>query len=246
MYNFPKISKKEISFLTVDQMILVDKLMIDTYDISLIQMMEHAWRWLALLCRERFLWWDCIGKKVCILAGTGWNGWWALVAARRLHIRWADVHVLTSKKLEMYSWVPKRQLDIISQMKIPHSSIEEGVSFLHADVILDGLIWYSLHWETRGDIASAIKQANESNIPICSLDTPSWLNLASAHISDQTIRASSTLTLALPKTWLIDPNAQSYVWDLYVADISVPMSIYDKLWVSASHIFSKSDIIRVW
>jgi NAD(P)H-hydrate epimerase len=71
----------EIPYLTSDQMVEVDRAMIETYEIELIQMMENAGRNLAHLARGRFLGGDPRGKKIVVLAGTGGNGGGALVCA---------------------------------------------------------------------------------------------------------------------------------------------------------------------
>ena len=60
-------------WLTTEQMVEVDRLMIEDLGIELIQMMENAGRNLAHLARERFLGGDPTGKTVVVLAGTGGN-----------------------------------------------------------------------------------------------------------------------------------------------------------------------------
>ena len=72
----------EIPQLTTEQMIEVDRAMVEDYHIELMQMMENAGRNLAHLARDRFLDGDPDGKSVVVLAGTGGNGGGALVAAR--------------------------------------------------------------------------------------------------------------------------------------------------------------------
>lgn len=63
-----------IPWLTTDQMIEVDRSMIEDFGIEFVQMMENAGRGLATLARERFLDGDPRGKRVIVLAGTGGNG----------------------------------------------------------------------------------------------------------------------------------------------------------------------------
>jgi len=78
--------KSSIPFITTSQMIEVDRLMVEKYDIKLIQMMENAGRNLADLALEMFLNNSNDNTKVVvILAGTGGNGGGALVCARHLH-----------------------------------------------------------------------------------------------------------------------------------------------------------------
>ena len=69
----------EVLYLTTEQMVEVDRLMIEDFKIEVMQMMENAGRNLAHLARVRFFDGDPTGKKVVVLAGTGGNGGGALV-----------------------------------------------------------------------------------------------------------------------------------------------------------------------
>src|SRR5918994_3352796 len=75
----------EIPYLTTEQMIEVDRVMIEDFGIELVQMMENAGRALAHLARTRFLGGEPLDKQVTVVAGTGGNGGGALVCARRGH-----------------------------------------------------------------------------------------------------------------------------------------------------------------
>ena len=74
-----KKSKLQIPRITTAQMVEVDRLMIETYRIDLIQMMENAGRCLAILAVDQFLKKNIKQKKVIVLAGSGGNGGGALV-----------------------------------------------------------------------------------------------------------------------------------------------------------------------
>jgi NAD(P)H-hydrate repair Nnr-like enzyme with NAD(P)H-hydrate epimerase domain len=76
---------------TTEQMIEVDRAMMQDFRIELIQMMENAGRTLAHLTRVRFFDGDLREKNVVVLAGTGGNGGGALVCACRLHTWGAHV-----------------------------------------------------------------------------------------------------------------------------------------------------------
>ena len=77
--------EQEIPWLDTEQMIEVDRAMMEDYRIDLVRMMENAGRCLAILARDRFLDGSPVGKRVTVPAGSGGNGGGALVAARRLH-----------------------------------------------------------------------------------------------------------------------------------------------------------------
>ena len=97
MFPTPKI---EVPSISTEQMIEVDRLMIDHYGIELIQMMENAGRGLALLAKAR-LGGSVKGVSIMVLAGTGGNGGGAMVAARRLHNWGAKVVIILTKPGEL-------------------------------------------------------------------------------------------------------------------------------------------------
>jgi len=66
--------RKTISMVTRDQMVEVDRAMIEDFGIELLQMMENAGRHLVQLTRDRFLAGDARGKEVAVLAGIVGNG----------------------------------------------------------------------------------------------------------------------------------------------------------------------------
>ena len=57
--------------------------------------------------------------------------------------------------------------------------------------------------------------------------------------------AATTLTLALPKAGLMRPAARDWAGDLYLADISVPVQVYQRLGIETGPIFAPSDIVPV-
>lgn len=231
-----------IPSLTTAQMIEVDRAMIEDYHIELIQMMENAGRAFAELAR-RWLGGTAKGHSVVVLCGSGNNGGGGMTAARRLHNWGADVFVALTKSADDYRGVPAHQLDILQRMGIP---IVDSASLPPTpSLILDSIIGYSLSESPRDAAADLIRWANKQSAPILSLDTPSGLDVTSGTAHDPTIRASATLTLALPKQGLMNPEAKKHVGELYLADISVPPELYTKMGIDVPSLFSESDIIRV-
>ena len=238
----------DVPFLSTAQMVEVDRAMIEDYRIELIQMMENAGRNLAHLARKRFLGGDPINKLIVILAGTGGNGGGALVCARRLHNYGAEVQIILTKPEESFSPVPAQQMEIVRRMAIRMDDVNKLKEIVSPDLIIDGIIGYSLKGAPRGNAAKMIRWANEQNSPILSLDTPSGIDTTSGKAYDPSIRAAATMTLALPKEGLRTPKVRDYVGELYLADISVPPGLYSQppLSLEVYTIFSKSDIVRLW
>ncbi len=244
--EFP-IHSGELPLLTVEQMIEVDRAMIEDFHISLTQMMENAGRNLAHLARIRFLSGNPSGKSVLILAGSGGNGGGALVCARRLNNWGANVRVYLSKPENEFVGVPQDQISSLKRMNVKICPFPDTNGDFVPDLIIDGLIGYSLKGAPYGTIATMIEWANRQNVSILALDTPSGLDLNNGAPSTSTIRATATMTLALPKTGLMKANAISYVGELYLADISVPPTLYSGTGLSlrVNLIFATSDIIRL-
>ncbi len=243
---FPR-SPGQIPAVTSEQMIEVDRAMMEDYGISLLQMMENAGRQLSEAARRLFLNGNCAGKKILVLAGRGGNGGGALVAARHLSNAGAKVFVRLSAPLSRFVGAPAHQAGILEKMGVPISEEIPSEKSESWDVILDGLIGYSLLGNVRGRAAELIQLANEAQAPRLSLDVPSGLNATTGEASTATIRASATLTLALPKTGLFQFRARNFAGALFLADIGVPPQLYSRapLNLQVPILFSAGPILRI-
>jgi len=237
----------ELPYLTTSQMIEVDRAMMEDFRIDLIRMMENAGRNLAHLARVRFLGGDPRGKKVVLLAGTGGNGGGALVCARRLHNWGAQVTVYVTRPDEEFTPVPAHQRDILRRMNVPVHPGEAVAGDESADLVIDGVIGYSLRGAPTGTAGKLIRWANAQNAPVLSLDAPSGVDTTTGTVFDPAVKATATMTLALPKEGLRAPGVNAHVRELYLADISVPPSLYagPSLGFALGHLFAESDVLRL-
>jgi NAD(P)H-hydrate epimerase len=232
--------KIELPALTTAQMAEVDRLMINDYSILLIQMMESAGRNLAELARRMLN--SLTGRRVVALCGAGNNGGGGMVAARYLHNWGAEVWVKFVGDPAHLKDVPAHQWRIVQAMNLigpTHPELDQ------ADLILDALIGYGLTGDPRGPVREWIERANATQRPILSLDTPSGLDTTTGVAGTPCIRAAATLTLALPKTGLLNPSAQPFVGDLYLADIGVPPELYSRLGIKVKPLFGDDTILRI-
>ena len=235
-----------VTSVSIDQMREVDRLMTEDAGISLLQMMENAGRCLATHARD-MLGGNVNGRRIVVLAGRGGNGGGGLVAARRLFIWGATVMVALAQSRDDMRGVPRQQLAILEWIGIPVRLVGDGISdlFADADLVIDALIGYSLRGAPGGPVAQLIRAADASGRSTLALDLPSGLDGDSGQASDPTIRATETLTLALPKRGLLAPAARPWVGRLYLADISVPEKVYRRLGLTVGPIFATSDIIPI-
>lgn len=213
-------------------MIAVDRVMIDTLLIGLVEMMENAGSKLADLVIDRFA-----PSSVTVLAGSGGNGGGGLAAARHLANRGVDVSVTLGQSPENFAVVPGHQYSILRRMHV--AVLPEP---RRSDVVIDALVGYSLRGAPRGRVGELISAVSEFGDRIVSLDTPSGLNVTDGSVPGAIVDADATVTLALPKIGL---RRAPQVGELYLADISVPPSVYAEMGVGPAPDFSRSSIIEI-
>lgn len=217
----------------MDQMREVDRIMIEDLHIELKQMMENAGRNLARLAFLRFR-----PSRVVVLAGPGGNGGGGLVAARHLANWGVEVSVVLGKERDGLGPVPAHQLDVLDRMNVP--TVGEPAA---ADLVIDALIGYSLRGNPRGRAADLIEWTADQTAPVLSLDTPSGLDVTTGDPGRPSVSAAATLTLAAPKTGLLDADM---VGDLYVADISVPPAVYSAFGLEMpADLFGQDTVVRL-
>ena len=226
--------------ITAAQMAEVDRIMVEHLGIALLQMMENAGRHLADLVMAS---WQ--PERVVVLAGPGGNGGGGMVAARHLANRGINVEVVLSEPGRLGE-VPAHQRAILDAMAVAVHAVERpGVppeELLADAVVIDALLGYSLRGDPREPTAGMIRAVAAAGSSVVALDLPSGLEATSGRVGRPCITADKTLTLALPKTGLT--IAAEQVGELYVADISVPPSVYTSLGITIVSPFRHAGIRR--
>jgi NAD(P)H-hydrate epimerase len=240
------IDKSTIPYLSLENMIQVDRLMVDQLGIHLSQMMENVGRSLAELARSRFLAGDPGEKRICILAGSGGNGGGAMVCARHLSNGGAAVQLYLTKPEDQLTGVNRIQVEILQKIGTIQATADLPPISYQPDLIVDGIIGYNLNGAAMGRAAQLINWANAQLTPILALDLPSGLHANTGEVFTPVIKATATMTLALPKLGLKNP-AQPVVGELYLADIGVPPGLYanPSINLQVGSIFSEKSIIRL-
>lgn len=218
--------------LTPGQMARIDQIMTGELGVDVLQLMELAGHAVAAWARQQFLGQDARGKRVLVLAGSGGNGGDGLVAARLLHAWGARVTVCLSHPPDALHGAAAHQaraLVALGLPLLPPPDTSQPVPLPEADVIIDGLLGFSLSGPPRGAAARLITAANEHPAPILAIDLPSGLDGLTGEPYDPCIRATGTLALALPKTGLLAPAARPFIGELALADIGIPADAYARL-----------------
>jgi NAD(P)H-hydrate epimerase len=132
-------------------------------------------------------------------------------------------------------------------MNIPVHPGESVAGDDPADLVIDGVIGYSLQGAPTGTAGKLIRWANAQNAPVLSLDAPSGVDTTTGTVFVPAVKATATMTLALPKEGLRAPDVKANVGELYLADISVPPALYagTTLGLAVGHLFAQNDIIRL-
>ena len=230
-----------IVYVTAEEMRKIDDMSIREFQVDVLMLMENAGRAAAVLARQMLLG-QTIGKRVACLVGGGNNGGDGMVAARHLANWGAVVKVISGTSKDKMKSVPLGQLNIIEKMGIPILSTDHTLGDF--DLLIDSLIGYGLEGNPRDRAATIIKDANASGRPILALDVPSGMNATTGEAYDPCIKATATLTLALPKTGFLARGAPLYLGDLYLADISIPRKVYQSFG-QQSMLFQKDTIQRI-
>lgn len=232
MDTFPIVEADVVGWLTREEMVEVDRVMVEDLHIELVQMMENAGRQLAHLV-------IALHRPVTaiVLAGSGGNGGGGLVAARHLANRGVATTVVLGTPAERLTPVPAHQLDILQRMGVPVLDRPSST----ADVVIDALVGYSLRGAPRGRVAELVGAVPSIGGVVVALDAPSGVDVTDGSTPGAVVHADATLTLALPKRGLRDHPC---VGALYLADISVPPAVYGPLGATPPD-FGPGPILRI-
>ncbi len=225
------------------QMAEIDRRMLEEFHVDLIMMMENAGR--ALAFQSRAMLGDLEKKKILVMAGKGNNGGGGLVSARFLHNWGANVMIALASPREEMKVVPRKQLEIAESLGLRISiGSSADLSRKRYHLVIDSLLGYNQKGDPRREVAGLVNAANASKGPILALDVPTGLDPDGGFPNQPCIRATQTLTLALPKRGLLRRKAKPYVGGLFLGDISVPLKVYHELGLWSS-VFARDAIVRI-
>jgi len=233
--SFRTSTGRSVTAVTADEMRDVDRVAVEDVGLQLLQMMENAGRILAWHVR------DVRESDVVVVAGNGGNGGGGLTCARHLANRDVPVRVVLDRPSEELSGAAAHQYHILDEMGV---SVTSGVESL-ADVaerttIVDTLIGYGLSGDVRPPVDAYIDRMNGLSGPTVSLDVPSGIDATSGEPLDESVSPARTVTLALPKTGL-----DALAGKLYLADISIPRTVYERLDIEYEPPFGDDDWVRL-
>ncbi len=108
---------------------------------------------------------------------------------------------------------------------------------------MDALLGYSLEGAPHGVAGDLIGWMSNVTAPVVALDVSSGIDASTGDTPGSHVRATTTVTLALPKTGLrVDA-----VGELWVADIGIPRGIFERAGAECppAGLFSQGYTVRV-
>jgi NAD(P)H-hydrate epimerase len=233
--SFRTSTGRSVPAVTADEMRDVDRGAVDEVGLQLLQMMENAGRTLAWHVR------DARVGEVVVVAGNGGNGGGGLACARHLANRAVPVRVVLDRPAAELTGAPAHQCRILETMDVP---VTAGVEALaptdERATVVDALIGYGLDGDVRDPAAAYVERMNDRVGPTVSLDVPSGLDATTGETLGAAVTPDRTVTLALPKTGL-----DAATGALFLADIGIPRTVYDRLEIAYDPPFGDADWVRL-
>lgn len=227
---------------TADQMREIDRIAVEEFGLSILQMMENAGRILAAHVMELLGAGGPAGpasRKVTVLAGSGGNGGGGLCCARHLHNRGIAVSIALDRDPAALTGAARSQMGILRAAGAQSLARgEAGVALRRSSLVVDALMGYGLRGAATGRAAELIDLCNLAAAEVVALDVPSGLDATTGDAHGPVVRADRTLTLALPKTGL-----GRLTGDLYLAEIGIPPEVYRLLGLGYTPPFGAADSV---
>jgi NAD(P)H-hydrate epimerase len=229
----------------------VDRLAIEAYGITLLQMMEQAGSHLAEVVRLE-LGGSLVDRSIVVAVGAGNNGGGGLVAARHLANRGAGVRVVMARPALRMTEAARHQLATLLAMDVSCcvatydlSDEELEAAFAGADLVVDAILGSSLVGAPRGEGERLIGFLVRSGRPVVSLDIPSGLHPDTGEAAGVAVSAAATLTLALPKPGLLTEAGAARSGRLYLGDLGLPAALYASIGLDVGTPFAADRIVML-
>jgi len=211
---------------TSQQMREIDRKAIEENKLSGLALMENAG--LRIFQSLKNIYTDLRLKKIIIFSGSGNNGGDGFVVARRLYdygVK-AKVFLLTpfnkikGEAGENLNIIDKMGVELIEAETVKLEEIQKATQ--NSDLIIDAILGTGLQGRVIGLKAKIINLINLAGKEVVAIDVPSGLNVDTGKIVGPCIKATHTITLALPKIGLMLFPGTNYAGKVTVEDIGIP------------------------
>jgi len=211
---------------TSQQMREIDRKATEENNLSGLALMENAG--LRIFQSLKNIYPNLISKKIIIFSGSGNNGGDGFVVARHLYDYGVKVKVFLLASFNKIKGEAGENLNIIDKMGVELIETEtvkleetEG-TIQNSDLIIDAILGTGLQGKVTGLKAKIIDLINVTGKEVVAIDVPSGLNADTGKIERPCIKATHTITLALPKIGLLLFPGASYAGKVTVVNIGIP------------------------
>ncbi len=171
-------------------------------------------------------------SHVAVVCGKGNKGGDGIVAARYLLKRGHNVTLILVTddiKPDPEYYLEELHDTGVHIIHFKEKPNETALIVNKADVIVDALIGYHLDGAPRDNFKTLIEEIKVSDAFVISYDVPSGVDATTGECFDPCVRADATLTLALPKKAFQTENGKDKSGKVFLGDIGIPASMYDKI-----------------
>lgn len=217
-----------MKYVTSQKMREIDKSTIERFGIPAIILMENAGyksaqTALNMLAKKR-------KKRVVCICGKGNNGGDGFVCCRHLINNGIDVDIFLLGEPPELKGNAKINYEILEKMGRTIKILKENfypfkTKLKKAELLIDALFGIGLSWEVKEPYKTVINLINQSGKPILALDVPSGLDATEGNVLGVCVKATKTITFALPKTGFIKNDGPANIGKLIIADISIPRKL---------------------
>lgn len=232
MTRTARLSFSALPYLGSAQVKEVDALAQERFGIAVDWLMESAGWQVARFCTE----------LTAVVCGAGNNAGDGLAAARHLH-RWGRLASVSCAAPERLRGPAARELDALRRIGV---EVSAELDLAPARMVADAIFGTGLSRAPEGRFAEWIEAINASGLPVVAVDLPSGLDADSGVAYAPAVRATTTVTLGLPKAGLATADGPRLAGEVWVADIGVPFEAYRALGIEVPpDLFSRSRTFRL-
>jgi len=179
----------------------IDRISTAKFGVPSLVLMENAGKAVA----DHVLTQHAKAQDITVVCGKGNNGGDGFVAARHLHKRGKQVHVLllanpadlSGDAATMFKELPVTAISVTNEDQLRSDKVR---SLFEADLFLDAILGTGFKPPVAGLYAGAILQINASQIPVVAVDIPSGADADTMGHQQGTIaRADSIVTFTAPR-----------------------------------------------
>lgn len=217
---------------TAPEMQNIDRRARDEFGIPTLLLMENAALGITRIVENKLG--SVKEKRITVIAGKGNNGGDGLAAARLLYNRGAKVCIYLLSESEALTGDAATNLNIALKMGIDiHSKVNYDLRTMksvinHSHLIIDAILGTGLSSPIKGEYSEIIEMINHSERPAVAVDIPTGINSDTGEVMGIAVKATDTITFALPKRGHLLYPGSEYTGKLHVVDISIPVAAIEK------------------